>query len=57
MGVTAFGERDTLGIWSGGDGCEGARFWLQVFTELKNCGVEDVSIAVSDGLKTKIVMT
>ena len=30
---------------------EGARFWLHVFTELKNRGVEDVFIAVCDGLK------
>ena len=29
----------------------GARFWLQVFSELKNRGVGDVLIAVSDGLK------
>ena len=51
MGVTVNGERDILGIWAGGDGGEGARFWLQVFTELKNRGVEDVLIAVCDGLK------
>src|SRR5690606_13266376 len=50
MGVTTNGERDILGIWAG-DGQEGARFWLQVFTELKNRGVEDVLIAVCDGLK------
>jgi len=50
MGVTTNGERDILGIWAG-DGAEGARFWLQVFTELKNRGVEDVFIAVCDGLK------
>lgn len=50
MGVTVNGERDILGIWAG-DGQEGARFWLQVFTELKNRGVEDVLIAVCDGLK------
>ena len=50
MGVTTAGERDILGIWAG-DGGEGARFWLQVFTELKNRGVEDVLIAVCDGLK------
>lgn len=50
MGVTVNGERDILGIWAG-DGAEGARFWLQVFTELKNRGVEDVFIAVCDGLK------
>ena len=51
MGVTTAGERDILGIWAGGEGGEGARFWLQVFTELKNRGVEDVLIAVCDGLK------
>lgn len=50
MGVTGNGERDILGIWAG-DGGEGARFWLQVFSELKNRGVEDVLIAVCDGLK------
>ncbi|GAA4685458.1 hypothetical protein GCM10023197_46600 [Gordonia humi] len=50
MGVTVNGEREILGIWAG-EGAEGARFWLQVFTELKNRGVEDVLIAVRDGLK------
>jgi len=50
MGVTTAGERDILGIWAG-DGGEGARFWLQVFSELKNRGVADVLIAVCDGLK------
>lgn len=43
MGVTVHGEREILGIWAG-DGAEGARFWLQVFSELKNRGVEDVLI-------------
>jgi transposase-like protein len=51
MGVTVHGERDILGIWAGGEGGEGARFWLQVFSELKNRGVADVLIAVCDGLK------
>ena len=50
MGVTVNGKRDLLDIWAG-DGQEGARFWLQVFTEVKNRGVEDVLIAVCDGLK------
>ena len=50
IGVTANGERDILGLWAG-DGGEGAKFWLGVFTELKNRGVEDVCIAVCDGLK------
>ena len=50
MGVTTSGERDILGIWAG-DGAEGARFWLSVFSELKNRGIDDVFIAVCDGLK------
>ena len=44
------GERDILGMWAG-DGGEGARFWLSVFSEIKNRGVDDVRIAVCDGLK------
>ena len=44
------GERDILGIWAG-DGGEGAKYWLGVLTEIKNRGVEDVCIAVCDGLK------
>ncbi len=50
IGVTVDGERDILGLWAG-DGSEGAKFWLSVFTELKNRGIEDVCIAVCDGLK------
>ena len=50
IGVTVNGERDILGLWAG-DGHEGAKFWLQVLTELKNRGVADVCIAVCDGLK------
>jgi putative transposase len=50
IGVTVDGERDILGLWAG-DGGEGAKFWLGVFTEIKNRGVDDVCIAVCDGLK------
>lgn len=50
IGVTTSGEREILGIWAG-DGGEGAKFCLQVLTEIKNRGVEDVMIAVCDGLK------
>jgi putative transposase len=50
IGVTVNGERDILGLWAG-DGGEGAKFWLSVFTEIKNRGVDDVCIAVCDGLK------
>jgi putative transposase len=51
LGVTVNGERDILGIWAGDGGGEGAKYWLGVLTEIKNRGVEDVCIAVCDGLK------
>jgi transposase-like protein len=50
IGVTVDGHRDVLGIWAG-DGGEGAKYWLQVLTEIKNRGVADVCIVVCDGLK------
>ena len=50
VGVTVDGERDILGLWIGTGG-EGAKFWLQVLTEIKNRGVEDVCFVVCDGLK------
>src|SRR3954452_15899746 len=50
VGVTVDGRRDVLGIWAG-EGGEGAKYWLQVLTEIKNRGVEDVCILVCDGLK------
>jgi putative transposase len=50
VGVTVDGERDVLGLWVGSAG-EGAKFWLQVLTEIKNRGTEDVCIVVCDGLK------
>ena len=50
LAVTAEGTRDILGLWAG-DGGEGAKFWFAVCTELRNRGVEDVLMAVCDGLK------
>ena len=50
IGVTVDGERDILGLWIGTGG-EGAKFWLQVLTEIKNRGTSDVCIVVCDGLK------
>jgi putative transposase len=50
IGVSVSGERDILGLWAG-DGGEGAKFWLQVLTEVKNRGVHDVCMLVCDGLK------
>jgi putative transposase len=50
IGVNVDGERDILGLWVGNGG-EGAKFWVQVFTEMKNRGTDDVCIVVCDGLK------
>lgn len=50
MAVTVDGTRDILGIWAG-DGGAGAKYWLHVFTELKNRGLDDVLMLVCDGLK------
>lgn len=50
LAVTVEGTREILEIWAG-DGGEGAKHWLQVFTEIKNRGVEDVLMLVCDGLK------
>ena len=48
MGITVNGKRDILGIWAG-DGQEGARFWLQVFTEVKNRGARTCSSRSATG--------
>jgi putative transposase len=49
LAVTVDGTRDILGLWAG-DGGEGAKYWFQVLTELKNRGVADVCMRVCDGL-------
>ena len=49
LGVTLEGSKELLGIWIAQT--EGAKFWLQVVTELKNRGVADILIACVDGLK------
>ncbi|MGH8965054.1 MAG: IS256 family transposase, partial [Actinomycetes bacterium] len=49
LAVTVDGTRDILGLWAG-DGGEGAKYWLQVLTELKNRGVDDACMVVCDGL-------
>jgi len=50
IGVTRDGERDILGIWAGTGG-EGAKYWMNVLTDIKNRGVTDVLMVVCDGLK------
>src|SRR5580765_5120286 len=49
LGIAAEGTKDVLGIWI--EQNEGAKFWLKVMNELRNRGVEDILIAVVDGLK------
>jgi transposase-like protein len=49
LGVLPDGTRDVLGIWI--EQTEGAKFWLKVFNELRNRGINDILIAVVDGLK------
>jgi putative transposase len=43
------GLKEVLGIWAADN--EGAKFWMQIITELKNRGVQDIFIACVDGLK------
>lgn len=49
IGVNLEGHKEVLGLWTSAN--EGAKFWLQVLTEMKNRGVQDVFIACVDGLK------
>jgi len=51
MGINLDGERDVLGMWVGPTGGEGAKFWMNALTELRNRGVHDVFIVCCDGLK------
>ncbi len=49
IGITMSGNKEVLGLWLAQT--EGAKFWLQVVTELRNRGVQDIFIACVDGLK------
>ncbi|MEO5766043.1 MAG: IS256 family transposase [Casimicrobiaceae bacterium] len=49
LGVQPDGSREILGLWI--ENTEGAKFWMKVFNDLKTRGVQDVLIAVTDGLK------
>ena len=49
LGIDLTGNKQLLGLWIAQT--EGAKFWLQVVTELKNRGVQDIFIACVDGLK------
>ena len=48
LGINMEGEKELLGLWIAET--EGSKFWLQVLTELKNRGVENIFIACVDGL-------
>ncbi len=48
LAVNLEGQKELLGLWIGE--AEGAKFWLNVLTELNNRGVEDILIAAVDGL-------
>ncbi len=49
FGVNLSGLKEVLGMWAAE--AEGAKFWMQVATELKNRGVQDIFIACVDGLR------
>jgi transposase-like protein len=49
LGVNMEGHKELLGLWLSEN--EGAKFWLNVLTELQNRGVNDILIACVDGLK------
>jgi len=49
LGIDVAGRKDLLGLWI--EHTEGAKFWLKVFTDLKQRGVADILIAVVDGLR------
>src|SRR5689334_5734865 len=49
LGMLPDGTRDILGLWI--ENTEGAKFWMKVFTDLRTRGLEDILIAVTDGLK------
>jgi putative transposase len=49
IGINMEGNKEVLGMWSTAN--EGAKFWLQVLTDLRNRGVKDIFIACVDGLK------
>lgn len=49
LGINIEGQKELLGMWLAEN--EGAKFWLNVLTELKNRGLNDILIACVDGLK------
>jgi len=48
LGVNMQGQKEVLGMWSSPN--EGAKFWLNVLTELQNRGLRDIFFSCVDGL-------
>jgi putative transposase len=48
VSINTSGSKEVLGLWDTHN--EGAKFWLQVLTDLKNRGVKDIFTACVDGL-------
>lgn len=49
LAILPDGTRDVLGLWFQAN--VGAKFWAKVINDLRNRGVQDILIAVVDGLK------
>jgi transposase-like protein len=49
LAINLQGEKEVLGLWM--NDAEGSKFWLGVFSELKNRGMQDCFVACCDGLK------
>ena len=49
LGIDLNGRKDVLGLWSSAS--EGAKFWMNVLTELRSRGVRDIYLVCVDGLK------
>lgn len=49
LAINLEGKREVLGFYVGES--ESSKFWMQVFTDLSNRGVNDILIACVDGLK------
>jgi putative transposase len=49
LGINLEGQKEVLGLWT--SATEGAKFWLNVLTELRNRGVRDIYLVCVDGLK------
>lgn len=48
IGINMSGEKEVLGLWIAQT--DGGKYWLQVMTELKNRGLQDIYVACVDGL-------